>query len=103
MGFKVYFQDDFVGEYKNGSFHLYTDNSFVQLMLRLPLEQFLESRVMPRSRWDLEAMDFYGLTEWDPLAICRLTHGMKMSDPMWLKFPEDPEDLDWATVQLQLW
>ncbi len=101
--FQVYFQNEYAGEYRNGVGIQYKSHPFLDVMFQLGEKELLKERVMPQSRWGMEAQMFYGLRDWDPLAICRLTHGFMMSDPMWFKFPEDPPTLDWERVKLQLW
>lgn len=61
---------------------------------------FLESRCVPRTRYDLaDVLKRYGLREYDPLAMCRRSHGRSMSDFMWVKFND--ENITWDQIRLR--
>lgn len=71
------------------------DNPTMEQMYR-----FIESRCMPRQRTQLqEYLDDLGLTEYNPLEIVKITHGVMWEDFLWLKFPG--ETLTWEDVKLR--
>ena len=51
---------------------------------------FLEERVFEEGRKDKEELlESIGLTNFDPRAICNVTHGMLSNDMFWLSFNDD--------------
>lgn len=102
LDFEVYWKDEYVGRFENGvCVEQVYHNPKLDVVMGYPAEKFLARRVFPEVRWNDEMRSFYGLEDWSPLEICKLTHGYMLADFMWLKFQEDPDDLDWALVQLQ--
>lgn len=66
------------------------------------LLDFFEERVFPEERDDTKGMlEFMGLKEYNPLDICRKTHGKCWEDEMWIRFKG--EDLEWNTVKDMYW
>lgn len=60
-------------------------------------ERFLSSRVFPRNRRNAKVLlDLLDLDVYDPMAICRKTHGTTSSDHMWLRF--NGEELTFSDV-----
>lgn len=65
------------------------------------LLEFFEERVFPETRPDSDVLlKMLGLREYNPLDICRKTHGKCWEDDMWIRF--DGENLDWNTVKNML-
>lgn len=63
---------------------------------------FFEERVFPSSRPDTyEMLEVMGLKEYNPLDICKKTHGKCLGDELWIRFKG--EDLDWETVKDMYW
>lgn len=55
-------------------------------------EQFLESRCFPRDRQHLKLeLKQLGLTEYNPLEICKSTLGRNYKDEQWLTIDDDRE------------
>lgn len=64
------------------------------------LLDFMESRVAPRTRYDIDdILKRYDLCDYQPYAMCRKSHGRKMTDYIWLKF--DDEDITYADIKLR--
>lgn len=56
------------------------------------LEYFLESRCFPRDRQHLKMeLKQLGLTEYNPLDICRMTMGRNYKDEQWLTIDDERE------------
>lgn len=63
---------------------------------------FFQERVFPDTRPDTyDMLEFMGLKEYNPLDICKKTHGKCWEDEMWIRFKG--EDLDWDTVKDMYW
>lgn len=63
---------------------------------------FFQERVFPDTRPDTyDMLEFMGLKEYNPLDICKKTHGKCWEDEMWIRFKG--EDLDWNTVKDMYW
>lgn len=63
---------------------------------------FFQERVFPSTRPDTyDMLEFMGLKEYNPLDICKKTHGKCWEDEMWIRFKG--EDLDWETVKDMYW
>lgn len=104
MDFEVYWKDEYVGKFVNGvCVEQVYHNHKLDVVMTYPADKFLSRRVFPEVRWDDEMCDVYGLEDYSPLEICKLTHGYMLADFMWIKFPEDKADLTWEEVQRQLW
>lgn len=104
MDFDVFYFDDKVAEYRNGVCTVkLIRHPYFDVMLRLPADKFLESRIMPKERWGLELSEFYGLSQWDPEQICRKTHGYRMQEPVWVRFVDEPTGITYDEVKLQIW
>lgn len=104
MNFEVYDFGDLALVFKEGvcvSQHIH--DVYYDVMAKLSAAQFLETRVMPACRWNSEMSEFFDIPDWDPEKICRLTHGYKMLEPVWIKFPEDHDTINYDEVKLQLW
>lgn len=81
-----------------------------QWALKLPASQvskagvlsLFEKRILPKERFDSDrkAQEALGLTEYDPLAIVRKTHGASMFDNFWVRFAEERSTLKWSVVRL---
>lgn len=70
------------------------DVSFPEVM------KFLERRTVPRTRFDIEdILKRYGIKEYNPLAMCRKSHGRSMGDYVWIKF--DDENTCFEDVRLR--
>ena len=53
--------------------------------------KFLETRTVPRTRYDLDdILKRYGLRDYDPVAMVRKSHGVSMSDYVWILFDDEP-------------
>lgn len=63
--------------------------------------EFLEHRCVPRTRIGINELlrKKYKLKEYDPLQICKQTHGVSMSDYIWVKFND--EETTWNDVKLR--
>ena len=62
--------------------------------------KFLESRTVPRTRYDLESvLKKYNVKFYDPLNMCKKSHGVSMSDYIWIKFIG--EELTFNDVKLR--
>lgn len=62
---------------------------------------YLEKRCFPRTRIGVEELlKEYGLKFYDPLQICRKSHGRSMTNYMWLKFTDEP-DLTFEQIRLR--
>ena len=62
---------------------------------------YLEKRCFPRTRIGVEELlKDYGLKFYDPLQICRKSHGRSMTNYMWLKFTDEP-DLTFEQIRLR--
>lgn len=101
MSFDLYLEDVKVAECIDGIFHILKPSVWLSIILARTPEEFLLLRVMPQMRWNDNAREFYGLRNWDPWEICRLTHGMTMGDDLWMRFQDDPPDICWDKVKLQ--
>lgn len=63
---------------------------------------FLESRCVPRTRIDInDILRAYGLREYNPMLMCRKSHGRSPTDFIWVKFDDDPEDITWDKIKLR--
>ena len=103
MDFEVYWKDEYVGRFENGvCVEQVYHNQKLDVVMKYPADKFLSRRVFPEVRWNDTLRSFYGLEDYDPLEICKLTHGYMMADFMWLKFPGDSDSLNWEEVKLQL-
>lgn len=61
---------------------------------------FLESRCAPRTRYNIEdILKMYDIKFYDPLAMCRKSHGRTMSDYLWVKFND--EEVTWDQIKLR--
>lgn len=64
------------------------------------VDKFLESRCFPRQRNHCKRLlNSLGLDHYDPLSICRRTHGVQYDDFFWLKFED--ESLTWNDVKIR--
>ncbi len=62
--------------------------------------KFLESRCAPRTRIGIEdILKAYDIKFYDPMAMCRKSHGRTMVDFLWVKFND--EDLVWDQIKLR--
>lgn len=103
MSFEVYLCDDLVAIYSDGALiATYSEARVMRKCKRLAVD-FLESRVPAKREWNDNYRRTYGLQTWDPEAICRITHGMTVADSLWIKFPEDDENLNWEQIQKLAW
>lgn len=60
---------------------------------------FFLSRVIPPTRDGIETvLKAMGLTEYNPVAIARITHGILTDDYTWIRFKEDG-NLTWNDVK----
>lgn len=60
---------------------------------------FFLSRVIPPTRDGIETvLKAIGLTEYNPVAIARITHGILTDDYTWIRFKED-DNLTWNDVK----
>ena len=63
---------------------------------------FLESRCVPRTRIDIqEILRAYGLREYNPMLMCRKSHGRSPTDYIWVKFDDDPPEITWENIRLR--
>lgn len=61
---------------------------------------FLESRCPPRDRTNIKhLLDNWGLIEYDPLAITRITHGLMFADYLWIRF--DNEEITYDQIKVR--
>lgn len=63
---------------------------------------FFSDRVWEPGRVDLqERLDAIGVSVYNPLEICKKTHGLKYDDPLWIKFKVNGvwEDLSWKVLK----
>lgn len=103
MTFDVYWKDEVAGRFVDGVPEQYVHNTKLDYVFTHDWYELMCRRVLVSSRWNEGYASYFGIRDWDPVAICRKTHGFMYSDYLWIKFPEDPAELDWETVQLQLW
>ena len=63
---------------------------------------FLESRCPPRTRIGLDRiLRAYGLREYNPMLMCRKSHGLSHTDFVWVSFDDDPPEITWANIKLR--
>ena len=75
--------------------NIYPDNITIK-----SFERFLESRVPSKNRFDIDkVIERYGLTEFNPLLMCKKSHGRKVTDPIWVKF--DGESYTYDDIKLR--
>lgn len=56
-------------------------------------EEFLESRCFPRNRHHIQLnLKELGLSEYNPMEICKKTNGRHSKDQQWMEFEEEPYD-----------
>lgn len=104
MNFDVYDFNKLALKFRNGAcIEQCLSDPYYDVMAALTAQQFLESRVMPSRRWGIELAEYFGIQDWSPIEICRKTHGYKMLEPTWIKFPEDPDTLTYEEVTEQIW
>ena len=61
---------------------------------------WLESRCPDRDRADIDyLLRANGIREYHPVWICKKSHGLTMSDNIWLKF--DDEAIDYDSIKLR--
>ena len=57
-------------------------------------EEFIESRCFPRNRHRIKLnLEALGLTEYNPIEICKKTNGRKYEDNMWLTIEDNEKPL----------
>ena len=62
--------------------YIYPENITLENLLK-----WMETRVVPRTRFGIEdILKEYGLPEYHPYWICKQTHGITMSDYLWVRF-----------------
>ena len=60
---------------------------------------WFEERCVPRTRKNIEeALSYYGLKEYDPYDICKVTHGTLHGDFTWIKW--EGEDITYEDVKI---
>lgn len=102
MDFEVYWENEYVGKFVNGvCVEQVYHNTKLDVVMTYPAELFLERRVFPKVRWDDEMRSFYGLEDWSPLEICKITNGLMVADFLWIKFPDDDPNMTWEDVKAQ--
>lgn len=65
------------------------------------ISAFCESRQPPRTRVDIDRIlrEKYDMREYLPMQMCKKSHGITMSDFLWMKF--DDEDIMYADVRVR--
>lgn len=62
--------------------------------------KFLESRTVPRTRFGIEEiLKKYDVKFYDPLNMCKKSHGVSMSDFVWIKFMG--EEVEFKDVKIR--
>lgn len=65
------------------------------------ISRFCESRQPPRTRYDIDRLlKCYGLREYMPIQMCRISHGVTHSDDLWLLF-EGQEKCNYADISVR--
>lgn len=66
------------------------------------LLKLFESRVLPKQRFlnDASLQKLVGGQEWEPMALVRLTHGVRLFDDFWIRFADERSNLDWQMVSI---
>ena len=83
----------------------YTDDQVVCLFPRKKMDMItimecLETRCYPRNRQSIKRiLKTLGLKEYNPLEICKITHGIMRNDYTWLRF--DDEDIGYENVKIR--
>lgn len=81
-----------VDKHGNIDYQQYTDSLFESIFFRGEpsierLLTFFRSRCFEETRADAdEWLRYLGLKEYDPLEICRKTHGRMWGDKLWIRF-----------------
>ena len=70
-------------------------------MLDVSLHEFFAQRQMPRFRFNEAAKQHYGIDSYNAELLCRITHGVMPNDFYWMRFEDDPPDLQWEDVELK--
>lgn len=61
---------------------------------------YMERRCVPRDRIGIEEiLRAHNMRFYDPVAICRVGHGVRWEDYVWLKF--DGEEIEWKDVRVR--
>lgn len=62
---------------------------------------WLETRTVPRTRFGIEELlrVKFKLREYNPYLMCKMSHGLSMSDYIWLKF--DNEEIDYDSIKIR--
>ena len=65
------------------------------------ISAFCESRQPPRTRVDIDRIlrEKYDMREYLPMQMCKKSHGITMSDFLWMKF--DDEDIMYEDVRVR--
>lgn len=65
------------------------------------IPKFCETRVPPRTRFDIdEILRANGLRSYMPIQMCRISHGLQMTDFIWIKF-DGEEDLHYEDIKIR--
>ena len=66
------------------------------------ISRFCESRQPPRNRVGIDYLlqNVYGLTEYQPIAMCRISRGITHSDDLWMLF-EGQERVPYASITVR--
>ena len=95
------------GKYKSETFKRLTDTPHIKIPRALLADtatfqdflNFLETRCAPRTRVDIDRiLKDYRLKYYDPLAMCRKSHGRSPTDSLWILF--DDEIYKWEDIAL---
>ena len=78
-------------------------NPFIRMTDGYAVRTFLETRVVPPNRVDLDyILKDMGLDEYNIYKILEITHGVKADDTWWIRFDHMPDDgLRWKDLNLR--
>lgn len=97
-------------KYGSASASILADNLSIKIPLKLRVPNpdfkdvlaFLESRCVPRTRVDIkDILRAYGLREYNPMMMCRKSHGRSPTDYIWVRFDDDLPDITWENIKLR--
>lgn len=105
--FSVFWADEKTADVKIGTnkayIKRYTTHPAKQIFAKDEIPLFQLGEILELRCWDKnrDNLDKYlaklGLSEFNPYAICRKTHGVMVQDKIWFKY--DSETLTWSDVK----
>lgn len=67
------------------------------------LERFFADRCFPATRQNAaELLRLLGLTLYQPKLICRKTHGVVAHDHFWIRYADDPAELNYQKLRQEM-